>query len=85
VMTHFSAGAVDLVNVDVEEEGALTFDGSQPGRLREPDSVQWIDADRFVIANEGDYTGGARGFTIFRKDGTELFESGPSFESCLSG
>ena len=80
VTSNFSAGSVDLKNVDVEEEGALTFDGTQDGRRREPDSVQWLDNDRIAIANEGDYKGGSRGFTIFSKDGTELYESGLSFE-----
>ena len=80
VINHFSAGSVDLQNVDVEEEGALTFDGEQLERAREPDAIQWLDNDRIVIANEGDYEGGARGFTIFNKDGEELFESGLSFE-----
>ena len=47
---------------------------------REPDTVKWLDDDRFVIANEGDYQGGARGFSIFHKDGSLLFESGASFE-----
>ncbi|MEP3275228.1 MAG: esterase-like activity of phytase family protein [Stappiaceae bacterium] len=80
IKSHFSAGAVDLKNVDLDEERALTFDGEQPGRAREPDAVQWLDNDRFVIANEGDYVGGSRGFTIFNKDGTELYESGLDFE-----
>ena len=48
--------------------------------LREPDSVKWLDDNRFVVANEGDYEGGARGFTIFSKTGEVLYESGPSFE-----
>ncbi len=80
VKSHFSAGAVDLKNVDLDEEGALTFDGEQLGRVREPDAVQWLDDERIVIANEGDYEGGSRGFTIFNKDGTELYESGLDFE-----
>ncbi len=80
VISHFSAGSVDLQNVDVEEEGALTFDGELFGIAREPDAIQWLDNDRVVVANEGDYEGGARGFTIFSKDGEELYESGPSFE-----
>ncbi|MBX2853721.1 MAG: esterase-like activity of phytase family protein [Rhodobacteraceae bacterium] len=80
VESHFSAGAVNLENVDVAEEGALTFDGKQPARLREPDAVQWLDNDRLVIANEGDWNGGSRGFTIFSKDGEELFESGLALE-----
>ncbi len=80
VINHFSAGSVDLQNVDLEEERALTFDGEQLDRAREPDAIQWLDNDRVVIANEGDYEGGARGFTIFHKNGEELFESGLAFE-----
>lgn len=80
VTSHFSAGSVDLEGIDTEEDGRLSFTGSQPGRLREPDAVQWLDADRLVTANEGDWNGGSRGFTIFAKDGTVLYESGPSME-----
>ncbi|MEP3197667.1 MAG: esterase-like activity of phytase family protein [Lentilitoribacter sp.] len=80
VASHFSAGTVDLKNVDVGEEGALTFDGTLNDVPREPDAVQWLDEDRILIANEGDYKGGSRGFTIFSKAGEELFESGLDFE-----
>lgn len=80
VISHFSAGSVDLVGVDTEEDGQIAFTGTQEGRVREPDAIQWLDNDRFVIANEGDYEGGSRGFTIFNKDGTELYESGMSME-----
>ncbi|MGH1539572.1 MAG: esterase-like activity of phytase family protein [Arenicella sp.] len=80
VLAHFSAGSVDLNNVDLGEEGALTFAGKQMQRKREPDAVKWLDKQRFVTANEGDYEGGSRGFTIFNKQGKVLFESGLSFE-----
>ena len=80
VINHFSAGTVDLKNIDVKRDGALTFTGEQRNRKREPDAVQWIDNHRFVIANEGDYEGGARGFTIFNKKGDVLFESGADLE-----
>nr|WP_232312958.1 hypothetical protein [Enterovibrio coralii] len=80
VMNDFPAGEVDLTNVDLDEERALTFDGEQLARKREPDAVKWLDDDRFVIANEGDYEGGSRGFTIFNKAGEELYESGLDFE-----
>ncbi|MHA3978915.1 esterase-like activity of phytase family protein [Halovulum sp. GXIMD14794] len=83
VVNHFSAGSVDLTGIDTEEEGAYVFDGEQPGRLREPDAVKWLDDERFVIANEGDYNGGSRGFTIFSKSGEEVFESGTSFEEAV--
>ena len=87
IYSHFPAGSVNLYNVDLDEERALTFDGTQEGRVREPDAVQWLDNDRLVIANEGDWNGGSRGFTIFSKDGTELFESGLSleYEAAMAG
>ncbi|MBE4577258.1 alkaline phosphatase [Vibrio navarrensis] len=80
VVNHFSAGRVDLQQIDVKKDGALLFTGEQKGVLREPDAVKWLDNERLVIANEGDYHGGARGFTIFSKQGEVLFESGASFE-----
>ncbi|MGC3938604.1 esterase-like activity of phytase family protein [Roseobacter sp. EG26] len=84
VLSHFSAGAVDLEGIDAtDERAALIFDERQPGRLREPDGVQWIDDDHFAIANEGDMDGGARGMTIFRKDGTLIWESGATLEQAI--
>ncbi len=80
VSNHFSAGSVDLEQIDTEKDGALIFTGSQKNVLREPDAVKWLDDNRFVIANEGDYKGGARGFSIFHKNGKLLFESGAAFE-----
>ncbi|MEM7615335.1 MAG: alkaline phosphatase, partial [Pseudomonadota bacterium] len=80
VLSHFSAGAVDLEGIDVDEEGAYVYDGAQPGRVREPDSVKWIDDDHFATANEGDYEGGSRSWTIFNQDGSVVYESGTSFE-----
>jgi uncharacterized protein YjiK len=80
VINHFSAGSVDLEGIDTEKDGALIFTGSLKNVLREPDAVKWLDNERFVIANEGDYQGGARGFSIFHKSGELLFESGAAFE-----
>ncbi|WP_170405891.1 esterase-like activity of phytase family protein [Ruegeria arenilitoris] len=84
VVTHFSAGAVDLEGIDAtDERGALIFTESQPGRLREPDAVKWIDDNHFATANEGDYQGGSRGWTIFHKDGTVVYENGTDFEKAI--
>ena len=83
VLSEFSAGSVQLDGVDTEEEGAITFAGSQE-RKREPDAVKWLDDDHFIIANEGDYEGGSRGFTIIQKDGEIVYESGPSFEYAVA-
>ncbi len=84
VVSHFSAGSVDLENIDAtDERAALIFTESQPGRLREPDAVQWLDTDHFAISNEGDMDGGSRGWTIFNKDGTEVYENGTAFEYAI--
>ncbi|MFP4580478.1 MAG: esterase-like activity of phytase family protein [Candidatus Sumerlaeia bacterium] len=86
---HFSAGTVELQNVDTREEGLIQFDNNI-SRRREPDAVAWLDHDSFASANEGDYKdaygeeGGARGFTLFSQDGRILFESGERFEHWLA-
>ena len=79
ILNHFSAGSADLKNIDTKKDKAFNFTDSQT-RLREPDTVKWLDNERFVTANEGDYKGGSRSFTIFHKDGRVIYESGSSFE-----
>ncbi len=83
VTAHFSAGAVDLDGIDVKRDGALNFTGRKEGVKREPDAVKWLDDNRLVVANEGDYEGGSRGFTIFDRSGKVLYESGASFERAI--
>lgn len=84
LISHFSAGAVDLTGIDtLDERASLDFDKTQKGRKREPDAVKWIDDTHFAIANEGDMDGGSRGWTIFNKDGSVVYESGASFEHAL--
>jgi alkaline phosphatase len=80
IVTHFSAGSVTLEKVDTKKDGKIAFDGTVENVAREPDAVKWLDNDRLVVANEGDYKGGSRGFTIFSAKGEVLYESGPAFE-----
>ncbi len=80
VKSHFSAGTASLEGVDTKKDGALKFTGEMKDVAREPDAVKWLDDNRLVIANEGDWKGGARGFTIFSKDGKVLYENGAGFE-----
>jgi hypothetical protein len=93
VVHDFSAGTVDVEDVDTTEEeigpqgsGVISLDGSLTDRRREPDAVQWVDRDTFATANEGDYTdaegveGGSRSFTLFNTDGRVEFEAGNSLE-----
>ncbi len=80
VEAHFSAGSVDLKGIDTKKDGRIELTGSMEKVAREPDAVHWIDANRFVTANEGDWKGGSRGFTIFNKDGSVAYEAGASLE-----
>ncbi|HEV7257597.1 MAG TPA: esterase-like activity of phytase family protein [Bosea sp. (in: a-proteobacteria)] len=76
LVTHFPAGTADLTGIDKTRDGQIKPVEELKGVAREPDAVRWLDNDRFVTANEGDWKGGSRGFTIFRKDGTIEFDSG---------
>ena len=80
VMEHFTAGSVSLEGVDLTDDGKVDLSESAENVAREPDAVAWIDGDRFVTANEGDYEGGGRGFTIFDRAGTILWDSGNETE-----
>lgn len=80
VTSHFSAGAVTLQNADTKSDGAISFTSEKKDVPREPDTIQWIGNDRLLVANEGDYKGGSRGFTIFNTKGEVLHESGLDFE-----
>lgn len=80
IVNHFSAGTVDLTAIDTDDDGIIRGDAELNDVPREPDAVQWIDNERFVTADEGDYEGGSRGFTIFNMDGTIEYAPGNRFE-----
>ncbi|MFO1104988.1 MAG: esterase-like activity of phytase family protein [Amaricoccus sp.] len=84
VLSHFTAGSVDLAGVDLSDDGRLDFTESTTGVRREPDAVQWIGTDRIVTANEGDWQGGSRGFSVFNRDGSVAFDSGASLERAIA-
>lgn len=84
VASHFSAGSVDLDGIDTKKDGALRFTGKKDGVLREPDGVKWLDADHIVTANEGDWEGGSRSWTVFKRDGAIAYESGASLEHAIA-
>lgn len=80
VVDHFSAGTVDLEAIDTEDDGIIQGNSALQDVPREPDAVSWIDTERFVTADEGDYEGGSRGFTIFNIDGSVVYAPGNRFE-----
>lgn len=76
MVRHFSAGRVTVSGVDTKRDGVIQPVDVLKDIAREPDAVAWLDNNRFVTANEGDYLGGSRGFTIFHRDGTVEYDSG---------
>lgn len=80
VASHFSAGEVEVSGIDTKRNGRLDFTETKGAVPREPDAVAWIDADHFATANEGDWNGGTRTWSIFRKDGTLVWDSGATLE-----
>lgn len=82
VINHFSAGSVDLNNVDITEESPAIINQTASLRNipREPDGVAWINKHYFATADEGDLFGGSRGFTIFDKRGRVVYSSGAELE-----
>ncbi|MEQ6901591.1 esterase-like activity of phytase family protein [Nocardioides sp. YIM 152588] len=76
----FSAGEVTLDGVDTEDDGL--FDQTDSITVvREPDALHWIDETYLATANEGDWKGGSRGWTVFDStDGSVAWDAGTSFE-----
>lgn len=83
IASHFNAGSVELTGIDTKSDGKLAFTDTKDGVAREPDGVKWINADHFAIANEGDWKGGSRSFSIFHKDGSLVYEAGSSLERAI--
>ena len=80
VTSSFSAGTVDLTDIDATEEGQLLFTESLDSVVREPDGVTWMGTEYFATANEGDMDGGSRGFSIFDKSGNIVWDAGTMLE-----
>lgn len=80
VTAHFSAGTVTLDRIDATRDGAIRPTQRVESLFREPDAVKWLDANRFVTANEGDLRSGSRGFTIWNRSGAVEWDSGNFLE-----
>lgn len=76
----FSAGTVSLTGVDAKKDGAISLTDSLTDVRREPDAIAWIDDEHLATANEGDWKGGSRGWTVFDTDGDVVWDAGNTFE-----
>ncbi|WP_230314208.1 esterase-like activity of phytase family protein [Nakamurella alba] len=81
VRNHFSAGVATVTDIDTVEDGAIDLTGTITDVPREPDAIGWIGNDQVATANEGDWKGGTRGWTVFdAENGSVTYDSGNSFE-----
>ncbi|MFV8242610.1 esterase-like activity of phytase family protein [Mycolicibacterium peregrinum] len=77
----FSAGSQSVDGIDTKEDDTIDQTGSIKDTPREPDAIGWIGDDYFATANEGDWKGGTRGWTIFDANtGKVVWDAGNSFE-----
>ncbi|GAA4691106.1 hypothetical protein APR04_005885 [Promicromonospora umidemergens] len=77
----FSAGEVALEGVDVDDDGAVDQTGSVEAAPREPDALGWVDDEHLATANEGDWKGGTRGWTVFEAaTGDVVWDAGAGLE-----
>ena len=77
----FSAGTQSVDGIDIAEDGAIDQTGSITDTPREPDAIGWIGDDHLATANEGDWKGGTRGWTIFdAATGDVVWDAGNTVE-----
>lgn len=77
----FSAGTQSVAGIDTAEDGAVDQTGSITDTPREPDAIGWIGDDHIATANEGDWKGGTRGWSIFDAGtGEVVWDAGNSVE-----
>ncbi|MGK2868121.1 MAG: esterase-like activity of phytase family protein, partial [Mycobacterium sp.] len=77
----FTAGTQAVDGIDTAEDASIDQSGSIEAAPREPDAIGWIGDGHVATANEGDWKGGTRGWTIFdAATGTVVWDAGNSFE-----
>ncbi|WP_082554132.1 esterase-like activity of phytase family protein [Aeromicrobium sp. Root495] len=77
----FSAGTATVSGIDTAKDGTIDQSGSITDVAREPDAVQWVDDTHVATANEGDWKGGTRGWTVFdAQTGAVAWDAGNELE-----
>ncbi|WBB58171.1 esterase-like activity of phytase family protein [Streptomyces sp. WMMC500] len=77
----FSAGTATVDGIDTAEDGTIDLTASLTDAPREPDALGWIDDRYLATANEGDWRGGTRGWSVFdSRTGEVVWDAGNSFE-----
>ncbi|MBL0886128.1 alkaline phosphatase [Myceligenerans sp. I2] len=81
VTSVFSAGERALTGVDTVEDDAIDLTGELAAAPREPDAIAWVDDAHVATANEGDWKGGTRGWSVFdATTGEVVWDAGNTLE-----
>ena len=76
----WSAGNAVVSGVDATDDGIFNATDTIDAP-REPDAIQWVGDGLVATANEGDWKGGTRGWTVFSSaTGKVAWDAGSSFE-----
>jgi hypothetical protein len=78
VLGSWSAG-VSTHLADLQDDGVISLSESL-SEEREPDSIAWTPLGGLITANEGDWLGGSRDFTVFGPTGGIRYSSGATYE-----
>lgn len=77
----FTAGTQSVDGIDTAEDGAIDQSAAIEATPREPDAIGWIGDDHVATANEGDWKGGTRGWSVFdAATGKVVWDAGNSVE-----
>jgi LPXTG-motif cell wall-anchored protein len=77
----FSAGTNTVTQIDTKKDKRIDLTGQITDVPREPDSIAWVDDTHLATANEGDWKGGTRGWSIFdATTGEVAWDAGNTFE-----
>mmetsp|Transcript_6657 Transcript_6657/g.9662 ORF Transcript_6657/g.9662 Transcript_6657/m.9662 type:complete len:782 (+) Transcript_6657:73-2418(+) len=84
VISSFTAGTATVSEIDTSNNKLIELIATRTA-TREPDGVAWIDEQYFVTADEGDWKGGTRTFTIFDStDGSVVFSSSDELDHLVA-
>lgn len=77
----FTAGKVTVSGIDAKKDGKISLTDTITDVAREPDAIGWVDDAHVATANEGDWKGGSRGWTVFdASTGSVTWDAGNTFE-----
>ncbi|CAE7357881.1 unnamed protein product [Symbiodinium sp. KB8] len=73
---------MNITDIDIFEDRRIILNSTLTNVSREPDGVVWLGkkSEFFATADEGDFQGGSRSFTVFNENGEIAFSSGNLLE-----